>query len=42
VAKEAAVTGRSVREIVLEKGLLTAEELDRCLDLRRMTEGGVV
>jgi fumarate hydratase class II len=42
VAKEAQATGRSVREIVLEKGLLTPDELDRALDLRRMTEGGVL
>ena len=41
VAKEAAATGRSVRDIVLEKGLLSAEELDRCLDLKKMTEGGL-
>jgi fumarate hydratase class II len=40
VAKEAMATGRSVREIVLEKGLMSEEELDRALDLRRMTEGG--
>jgi len=42
VAKEALATGRSVRDLVLEKGLLTQEELDRALDLRRMTEGGVL
>ena len=42
VAKEALATGRSVRDLVLEKGLLTQEELDRALDLRRMTEGGIL
>ncbi|MGI8518856.1 MAG: class II fumarate hydratase [Acidimicrobiia bacterium] len=42
VAKEALATGRSVRDLVLEKGLLTQDELDRALDLRRMTEGGVL
>lgn len=41
VAKEAFVSGRTIREVVLDKGLLDAEELDRILDLRRMTEGGV-
>jgi fumarate hydratase class II len=41
IAKEASATGRSVRELVLEKGLLSPEELDRALDLRKMTEGGV-
>ncbi|MGH8926128.1 MAG: class II fumarate hydratase [Acidimicrobiia bacterium] len=42
VAKESLATGRSVREIVLEKGLMSAEDLDRALDLKRMTEGGLV
>ena len=42
VAKEALATGRSVREIVLELGLMTAADLDRALDLKKMTEGGVL
>jgi fumarate hydratase class II len=42
VAKEALASGRSVREVVLEMGLLSPEELDRALDLRRMTEGGIL
>ncbi len=42
IAKEAAATGRSVRELVLEAGLMTEEELDKALDLRKMTEGGIV
>lgn len=37
VAKEALVTGRSVYDIVLEKGLLTREELDKMMDPRNMT-----
>jgi fumarate hydratase class II len=41
VAKECLITGRSVREIVLEKGLMSEEELDRALQLERMTEGGL-
>ncbi len=41
VAKEAFATGRSVRDVVLEKGLMTAEDLDAALDLIAMTEGGV-
>ncbi len=40
-AKEAFASGRTVREVVLERGLMTAEELDTALDLRRMTEGGL-
>jgi fumarate hydratase class II len=42
IAKEAAATGRTVRELVLEAGLMTEDELDRALDLKRMTEGGIV
>jgi fumarate hydratase class II len=42
IAKESAATGRSVRELVLEAGLMTAEELDQALDLKKMTEGGVL
>ena len=42
VAKEAYASGRTIREVVLEKGLMDAEELDRTLDLKRMTEGGVL
>jgi len=41
IVKEAAATGRSVRELVLEAGLMTAEELDAALDLKKMTEGGI-
>jgi fumarate hydratase class II len=41
IANEAAATGRTVRELVLEAGLMTAEELDEALDLKKMTEGGL-
>jgi fumarate hydratase class II len=41
IAKEAVATGRSVRELVLEAGLMTPEELDAALDLKKMTEGGI-
>jgi fumarate hydratase class II len=41
IVKEAAATGRSVRELVLEAGLMTAEELDAALDLKKMTLGGI-
>jgi aspartate ammonia-lyase len=37
VAKEALSSGRSVREIILERGLLTADELDRILSPEAMT-----
>ena len=41
IAKEAVASGRSIRELVLEEGLMTADELDAALDLKRMTEGGL-
>ena len=41
VAKEALTTGKSIREIVLEKGLLPAEKLDDVLSPRAMTEPGI-
>ncbi len=41
-AKEAFATGRNVRDIVVEKGWLTVEQVDDLLDIKRMTEGGVI
>ena len=41
VAKEAMYTGRTVREVVLEKGYLTPEEADKLLDVRELTNGGI-
>jgi fumarate hydratase class II len=41
VAKEAMATNRTIKDIVVERGYLTAEEADRVLDARRMTEGGI-
>ncbi len=41
VAKEAMSTNRTVREVVVEKGYLSAEEADRLLDVRNLTEGGI-
>jgi len=41
IVKESMASGRSVREIVVERGLLSDEELDRALDVLGMTEGGV-
>ncbi|HEY8416161.1 MAG TPA: aspartate ammonia-lyase, partial [Thermaerobacter sp.] len=40
IAKEAYATGRTVRQLILEKGLLSEEETARLLDPRRMTEPG--
>ena len=41
IAKEAFRTGRTVRELAQEKGVLPEEELERALDARSQTEGGV-
>ncbi len=41
IAKESVATGRSVRDLVLEAGLMSEQELDDALDLKGMTEGGV-
>ncbi|ARU63285.1 aspartate ammonia-lyase [Tumebacillus avium] len=41
VAKEAIQTGRSVREICLERGILTEEELDVILNPFEMTSPGI-
>jgi aspartate ammonia-lyase len=40
IAKEYLASGRSIRQIVLEKGLLSAEELEKIFNLREMTEPG--
>ncbi|WP_233258729.1 aspartate ammonia-lyase [[Phormidium] sp. ETS-05] len=37
VAKESLETGKSLRQIVLEKGLMTAEQLAQVLDLQQMS-----
>jgi len=41
VAKEAMATNRTIKEVVVEKGYLTAKDADRILDARSMTEGGI-
>ncbi|MDS9470943.1 aspartate ammonia-lyase [Sporosarcina pasteurii] len=41
VAKEALVTGQSVRSICIRHGYLTSEELDIILDAKEMTEPGI-
>jgi aspartate ammonia-lyase len=41
IAKEYLKSGKSIRQLVLEKGWLSAEELDRIFDLRGMTEPGI-
>jgi fumarate hydratase class II len=41
IVKESVKSGRSVREIVIERGLLSEQEVDRALDVLGMAEGGV-
>src|SRR4051812_541271 len=42
IAKASVKTGRSIRELVLERGLLSAERLDQILSVDAMTRGGIV
>jgi fumarate hydratase class II len=41
VAKEAMAANRTIKEVAVEKGYLNAEEADRILNARRMTEGSI-
>lgn len=41
VAKKSLAENRSIREIVVELGYMTAEEAEAALDARAMTEGGI-
>jgi fumarate hydratase class II len=42
VIKESVKTGRSIRELVLERRWMTEEELDKALDVLALTKGGIV
>ena len=42
ISKEAYRTGRTIREVALERGVLSEKELDEALDLEKMTRGGIV
>jgi fumarate hydratase class II len=41
LVKESATSGRTIREVVLDAGVLDEAELDRALDLLALTRGGV-
>ena len=41
IAKEYIKSGKPIRQLVLEKGLMTAEQLNKVFDLRGMTEPGI-
>ena len=40
IAKEYLASGKSIRRIILDRGLLTEDQLDRIFDLKGMTEPG--
>ncbi len=42
IAKAAVATGKTIRQLVLERGLLDATRLDEILSVEAMTRGGVV
>jgi aspartate ammonia-lyase len=42
VAKASIATGRSIRDLVLERGLMDAQQLDRILSVGAMTRPGIV
>ena len=42
IAKEALRTGRQVRDLILEKGLMDAEQLNTVLNPYTMTEPGIL
>jgi aspartate ammonia-lyase len=42
IAKESVKTGKSIRDLVLERGLLDAKRLDEILSVESMTRGGIV
>jgi aspartate ammonia-lyase len=41
IAKEYIKSGKPIRDLVLEKGLLTKEQLDKVFNLKGMTEPGI-
>ncbi len=41
IAKEAMASNRAIKDVAVEKGLLTPEQADTLLDARKLTEGGI-
>jgi aspartate ammonia-lyase len=41
IAKAAVASGRSIRDLVLERGLMDAKQLDRILSVEEMTQPGI-
>jgi fumarate hydratase class II len=42
VIKRSVAEGKTIREVVLEEGLMSEADLDRALDVEAMTRGGIV
>ena len=42
IAKEALATGRTVRQVCVERHVLPPDELAEALDARAQTEGGLI
>jgi fumarate hydratase class II len=42
VIKQAMAEGKTLREVVLERGLMTEADVDRALDVEAMTRGGII
>jgi aspartate ammonia-lyase len=42
VIRASQAEGQDLRTVVLERGLLSEEEVDRALDVEAMTRGGIV
>ena len=42
VIKQSMAEGKTLREVVLERGLLSEDEVDRALDVEAMTKGGIL
>jgi aspartate ammonia-lyase len=42
IAKESIASGRPIRDLVLERGLLDAARLDKILSVEAMTKGGII
>jgi aspartate ammonia-lyase len=41
IAKSAVASGKTIRELVVERGIFSAEELDQILDPHELTEPGI-
>jgi fumarate hydratase class II len=42
VIKQAMAEGKTLRQVVLERGLLSEDEVDKALDVEAMTRGGII